>query len=568
MLAEPFVVAAPSGARIGTSVFTTDAEHDVLVALGSHLGRLANRDLAARCALGAGPKHKQRAERKQALTGECSSRWAGTITRRSGDMWERQKLNYIDELADKRAAVDAITTRLAKPADETGGYASKQERFAKQQRLQALQRRVVWLEDRIKTGQVSIVRGGRKLLNHRNNLEDAEMTVPQWRDGWDAARWFITADGDRQYRWGNGLISVNADSGVVEVTLHAPLRHLANAPRGRFVLANPVAFNHRSDEWAAQAATGSVSYDLTFNPDKQRWYLDASWQNSAVELPSLYPLRAFNTLAVDLNADHIAGWVITADGNPIGDPITIPYDTGGTAGHNNASLRHAITKLLNIAVDCDCGTISSENLDFRDARATGRETMGRGKRGKQFRQTVAAIPTAAFRDLLTSMAFNVGIAVIAVDPAYTTKWGRDHWLGSLNNSRRTPCSGHHVAAVVIGRRAMGLTAKRCLTASDGTTGTRQRTERRTTVRRGWSRTSEQHRRTRGATPRKRGNTSSAQNPTVGFKQPPPSADGVAETLTRQPITRPGQDTATVQVLRAAVGESQPLPKNERFSASD
>ena len=560
------MVAAPSGTRIGTSLFTTETEHDVLVVLGSHLGRLANRDLAARCAAGAGPKHKGRAERKRALTVECSSRWAGTITRRSDDMWERQKLNYIDELADKRAVVGAITERLAKTAGDKGGYGSKRERFAKQKRLQALQRRVVWLEDRLCTGRVQIVRGGRETLNHRNNLEVAGLTETQWRDGWDAARWFITADGDRAYRWGNGLVAVDADTGVVAVTLPTPLKHLANAARGRFVFDTPVSFTHRSDEWAGQAATGSVSYDITYNPERKRWYLDASWQIPAVELPSLYQLRLLNTLAVDLNADHIAGWVVTPDGNPLGDPITIAYTTDGSSGHNNASLRHAIKQLLDIAVDYNCGSVSGENLNFRDARATGRETMGRGKRGKQFRHTVAAIPTAAFRDFLTSMAFNVGIAVIAVDPAYTSKWGSEHWLKPLNNSRRTPCSSHHGAAVVIGRRALGLAAKRCCISSDGTTGTRQRTEQRTTVRRGWSRTSEHSRRSRDATPRKRGNTSSAQPRTARGsrntrEQQPSSNNRVAETRTRKPVTPQRQDTATVQGVCPAVGESQLLPKN-------
>ena len=93
-LSAPFVVAAPEGARIRTSVFTAEAEHEVLVALGAHLGRLAGRDLAARCALGAGSKHLGRTERKRALTPLCSSRWAGSITRHTDDMWERQMLNY------------------------------------------------------------------------------------------------------------------------------------------------------------------------------------------------------------------------------------------------------------------------------------------------------------------------------------------------------------------------------------------------------------------------------------------------------------------------------------------
>ena len=389
---------------------------------------------------------------------------------------KRQKLNYIDELADKRAGVKAITKRLKKPVDGKGGYRSKRIRFAKQQRLQVLQQRVVCLEDRLTTGRMSIVRGGRVLLNHRSNLQAAGLTEPQWREMWDAARWFITADGDSGYQFGNGLVSVDADTGVVSVTLPTPLRHFANAARGRFVFAAPVSFNHRSGEWAAQAVTGSVAYDIAYNTDKQRWYLNASWKIGERELPSLYQLRALNTLAVDLNGDHIAGWVITPDGNPLGDPITITYTSNGTTGQNSASLRYAIKQLLDIAVTYSCGSIACEDLNFADARATGRETMGTGKRGKQFRQTVSSMPTAKFRDLLVSMAYRTGVAIIAVDPAYTSQWGREHWHKELNYSRRTPCSSHHAAAVVIGRRALGLTAKRKSNTRDDHTGIRQRTK--------------------------------------------------------------------------------------------
>jgi hypothetical protein len=37
-----------------------------------------------------------------------------------------------------------------------------------------------------------------------------------------------------------------------------------------------VVFTHRGNEWAAQAATGAVRYDVTFDLMKQRWYLHAS----------------------------------------------------------------------------------------------------------------------------------------------------------------------------------------------------------------------------------------------------------------------------------------------------
>ena len=107
-----------------------------------------------------------------------------------------------------------------------------------------------------------------------------------------------------------------------------------------------------------------------------------------------------------------------------------------------------------------CTAVVVENLDFADARATGRDTMGRGKRGKRFRRTVAGIPTARFRTRLTSMATRRGIAIIAVDAAYTSKWGAQHWVKPLQQQTSDPVTRHHGAATAIGRRGLGLTIRR------------------------------------------------------------------------------------------------------------
>jgi len=83
--------------------------------------------------------------------------------------------------------------------------------------------------------------------------------------------------------------------------------------------------------------------------------------------------------------------------------------------------------VLDHAQHAGCTALVVENLDFADARATGRETMGRGRRGKRFRRIVAGIPTAGFRTRLTAMAHRRGIAVIGVDAAYSSRWGAQHW---------------------------------------------------------------------------------------------------------------------------------------------
>ena len=104
-----------------------------------------------------------------------------------------------------------------------------------------------------------------------------------------------------------------------------------------------------------------------------------------------------------------------------------------------------------------------ENLDFADAREMGREQTGRrpsrGKRGRSFRRLVSGIPTAKFAGRLIQMASNAGLAVIAVDPAYTSMWGAEHWLVALREIS-TDASGHHAAALVIGRRGLQQRARR------------------------------------------------------------------------------------------------------------
>ena len=122
----------------------------------------------------------------------------------------------------------------------------------------------------------------------------------------------------------------------------------------------------------------------------------------------------------------------------------------------------AIGTLLDHAQHASCSAIAVENLDFADTRATGRETLGRGRRGKRLRATVAGIPTGKFRTRLTGMAARRGIAIIGVDPAYTSCWGNQHWRKPLQQQASDPAAitGHHGAAAAIGRRGLGLAIRR------------------------------------------------------------------------------------------------------------
>ncbi|OAH12157.1 hypothetical protein [Streptomyces jeddahensis] len=468
MIAAPFTVAAPSGARIRDRLPLTGEEAEVLRQVGEHNGRHQRADLAERIRIGkVKAKDTRRAERKKKLTAASSSRWAGAMTRASEDQYQLSMRVLFDERASLRRAIRTISKRLAVPCGQrkgkVRGYADQNERFQKQRRLQVLKARLARVEQRIDAGRPSIVVGGRRLARIRHNLEKAHLTAAEWGQRWEAERLFLTADGESGAPYGNYTITVDPADGSVTLVLPEPLRHLANAPRGRYKLSCAVFFHHRRQEWLDRVeAHCAVRYDFVHEPTRDRWYLDASWSADKAVLPCPEEIRQFGErmLGIDLNADHLAAYVLDQHGNPIGEPITIPLDLTGPASQRDGRLRAAISNLITIAKEHHCVGIAVENLGFDDARQVGRETMGRGRRGKKFRRTVAGIPTARFRERLRGMTFHAGLVVIAVDPAYTSKWGGQHWKTPLQDQNKTNVTRHHAAAVAIGRRGLGHRIRR------------------------------------------------------------------------------------------------------------
>ena len=61
-------------------------------------------------------------------------------------------------------------------------------------------------------------------------------------------------------------------------------------------------------------------------------------------------LHRHRVLAVDVNADHLACWVLDASGEPAGKPVSVPLElVGGPAYTRDGHLRTAISGLLHMA---------------------------------------------------------------------------------------------------------------------------------------------------------------------------------------------------------------------------
>ena len=229
--------------------------------------------------------------------------------------------------------------------------------------------------------------------------------------------------------------------------------------------------------------------------------------------PYAYVFAAGPVVAVDLNDGKLGVRRLDEHGNPVGKPARIDVNRSGTSARRDAQVRHAITGLIHYTLRHGVGTIAVEDLDFADARAIGRETMGRGRRGKRFRKTVAGIPTAVFGTGLPHRPQRPESSCTRSTPPTPT-----HGATSTGASPTQTSPDTRAAATVIGRRAQGHKARR----RDGVTRTRP----------------EDHvvRATNQATPHSQRVTSSRHQPgTPGTKSRPPG---------RTRMRLPGRATVT------------------------
>jgi IS605 OrfB family transposase len=347
------------------------------------------------------------------------------------------------------------------------GYATRNEWWTKRRRLDVLQGRLIEVDRRLAAKDFSVVFGGRRLLNSRHHLTETGQTLEEWQQQWANQRLFLTCVGNVGKAGGNPCLTLTQDTdGQVCLTVSVPepvQRRLGVAARVR--MTHPVPVAHIPELVERVTARCSTAITIRFATGKrgETVLLHASWTREQIlDQPDLDALRSGRVVALDLNADHLALSRLTPDGNPVGSPVRIGLHLAGVpAGTRDARVREAITQVLRIATQFGAGAVVVEELGFQQDQT--REKHGRRK---AFRKLISQFPTASFRNRLVPMADRRGLAVIAVDPRYTSRAGGRDWQYVLAGGPTAPAHSRRVAtrhagaAVAIGRRglAQGLTA--------------------------------------------------------------------------------------------------------------
>ena len=312
----------------------------------------------------------------------------------------------------------------------------------------------------------SLVEGRMSICRRRSYLPGLDTTDAAGIDdrqgrSAEAARWSSTAEGDVDKDWGNETIRWHPGQCWLEVKLPVPLARLANLLHGRYRIEKyPLCLSGHNV--AAKAKSGAVSTTAEINPSRGRWYRDhrGRLRDGRYTPTSCAKIQCWPTISMP---PGIRDSTRSLGQSALQDAHDSPGALRVHGQHRDGRLRGVISDLLRLAAAHSCLAVVIEDLDFEAARGEGRERSGcrpsRGRRGRGFRRLVLGISTGGFWDRLVQMATNVGLAVVAVDPAYTSRWGAQHRLGALKDML-PDATGHHAAAVVIGRLALGQRARR------------------------------------------------------------------------------------------------------------
>lgn len=336
------------------------------------------------------------------------------------------------------------------------GYASPNERFQKQRRLAAKTAELAQVDAQLAAKDFPVVYGGRRLAGTRHHLEEAGLTGEGWRRSWREQRTGLGCAGNTGKTGGNPCLTLTRGPGgqwFLTVSVPRPVAERLGVGT-RVQLRHAVPLRHRSAELEQrleqrQAVRLDVS-PVTDSKGRLRTYLRLSWVGATPTPTALPVARSGGVVGVDLNADHLAAYRLDTAGNPVGRRVRVPLDLAGVGGPTrDGRLRAAITAVLTHAKTSGATAIAVEDLDVTEDKS--REEFGRRK---AFRNLISGFPTTQFRDRVVAMAATQGLAVIAVDPRYTSRHGGTSWQRALS----TPTSlvtRHEGAAVAIGRRALG-----------------------------------------------------------------------------------------------------------------
>jgi IS605 OrfB family transposase len=320
----------------------------------------------------------------------------------------------------------------------------------KRRRVAILKQRLAALRADSAAGRVRLCFGSRKLFRAQFALsENGYASHGEWRRAWRDIRtsqFFVLGSKDETAGC-QGCVATIAPDGTITLRLRLPA---ALAARGKYLIIPGLQFAYGHGEIVAAIGRHLAPTKQDGEAISWRFVRDrAGWRVCAtLSVPACKPLSVDNlgVIGVDLNTDHLAVADLDRFGNRVAS-FRVPCDTRGKTRHQSlAILGDAVAQTVTYAC-CGMKPIVIETLDFEEKKAELEQ------QGPQRARLLSGFAYAAFHAIISARAFDAGIKLLKVNPAYTSVVGRYTFADRYGLSR------HQAAAVAIGRRGMHLSER-------------------------------------------------------------------------------------------------------------
>ena len=365
----------------------------------------------------------------------------------------RQFNGMAAELRGKIASIKERRTGLIKEAEQRINRAKRVfkkitdpvKSHHKKRRLCILQDRLDRLKADHKAGIIRFCFGSRKLFLAQFDLDaNGYNSHEAWRKDWQTARsrqFFVLGSKDETAGC-QGCVATVAEDGSISLRLRLP-----NSLPGKYIQLHGLRF-----EYGHEAILAAIGRNLSGN--KEDWQAinyrflkdEKGWRVFVTVALSEAPLRSrkdIGVIGIDINAGHLAVTETDRFGNPVEYFSVLCATYGKTAEQRRALIGNAMKQVAAIAVDCGKPLVI-EKLDFQKKKSALERQDAKHAR------MLSALAYTQMQTIIRARAFDAGIEVLEVNPAYTSVIGQHKFTDRYGLSR------HNAAALVIGRRSLDL----------------------------------------------------------------------------------------------------------------
>ncbi|MCG7336491.1 transposase [Sporosarcina sp. ACRSM] len=319
----------------------------------------------------------------------------------------------------------------------------------KKRRLHRLQLKLERLESDEKRGIVRLCFGSKAFFHKQFHLIDNNLSFEQWKNNWQTARASqFTFIGSKDETYGNQSCTYDVDN-----QLRIRVNRKDEGKFGKHIVLPNINFTY-GQENIDQAKIPTIGYTkgkrnkvryyraLTckFIFKNKHWYLNISVD---VDTPEIKTLQNHGQIGVDFNANFLAVTEVDRFGNYV-HSFQVPFK----AYHvSSEQAKQSLSDALKIVVDYAVAKqkpIAYEKLDFKKKKQQLKQ------RSKKQAKMLSGFAYSSYQSMLTSKCQKDGVALVAVNPAYTSQIGQHKFM------KRYGLSSHEGAAMVIARRGLGL----------------------------------------------------------------------------------------------------------------